>query len=218
MYWAAVNRHSATVIPLQADNPEDICRKRDIQCSKENCADISPESSNREALAWFCCCRDGSENDGLLDTLMSVYQEGKDIFDAVEFVMQIKENAKLQEMGRTAAKRAFVLSSGIEIVYFIYDVNSAYVEMQQDISQLQEEEEWDLDNKQKQVKDKFKKTVVARSVSGVGAVAGSTVGAVIGTHICPGVGTWIGGMVGNYVGRSLSSRAGEAMGEAMFGQ
>lgn len=207
--------NSATVIPLQAVSSEEICRQRGIQCSKENCAGISPENSNREALAWLCCC---SENDdqGLWDTLKSAFQEGKDLFDIAEFVIQIKESGKVPEMSFTAAKQAFLLSSGIEIVYFIYDVNSAYVEMQQDISQLQEEEEWDLDNKQKQVKDKFKKKVAARSVSGVGAVAGSTVGAVIGTHIFPGVGTWIGGMVGNYVGRNLGSKAGEAMGEAMF--
>lgn len=204
---------------MQGVSSEEICRKRDIQCSKENCADISRENGDRKALAWLCCCRDGSENDdqGLWDALKSAFQEGKDVLDFAKNVIQIKENAKLQEISLTAAKRAFILSSGIEIVYFIYDVNSAYVEMQQDISSLQEEEEWDLDNKQKQVKDKFKKTVTVRGVSGVGAVAGSTVGAVIGTMF-PGVGTCIGGVVGNYVGRNLGSLAGKAMGEAMFGQ
>lgn len=92
---------------------------------------------------------------------------------------------------------------------------SAYDEREQDLLSLQEEEEGHSD-KEKQVRNKFKKYVVKRSASGVGVVGGATAGVVIGSLILPGVGTFLGGVVGNMVGKYVGSHAGEAVGGALY--
>ena len=176
-------------------------------------------------MACACCHDDVDEPQGFFQyievSLIPLITDGK-IFDITKgahtLIINIYKNAKVQQISLTAAKQAFVLSVLVEGVHYTYDIHSAYVKMHEDILGAQEE------NREEQInraKDKFKKTVVARSVSGVSAVIGATTGAFLGSFVSGGtfldstMGSLFGGILGSYVGLYVGARLGDAVSKAV---
>ena len=198
--------NSASLTTLQgASLPEIKLQRSKVDCKALDCHELKTAT----VKTLFSCARcHNDEPQGFLKyiegSVVHILVKGKTLYDitkgARNLVINIYKNGKV-----TLAEWTFIMSAVIVGVYCALGIYSAYDKMQQDILRAQEGDPQNIEEQENRARVKFKKTVVARSLSGVGAVVGATGGIFLGSSIFGGsrMGSLFGGILGSYVGWNL---------------